>query len=366
MNSKERVKRALERNEVPDRVPIQFDLSRELLEEFSDRLGIPVDYRESYYEDLMYRISGNELRTKMGSDCVIVGGGHPEGYEEKELENGHQVNEFGMEMRQGPLYMEVVNPPLADIDSEEEALEYEFPDPHADGRYSEAEADLEEYESEYYVVGDCELTMFEISWHLVGMEKFLRDLTLGKDYTEVLLQKSIDWTRGVARELAELGVDALWFGDDVGAQDGLLISPDLWRDRFKPKYREVFEEAREIAEDITIIFHSDGAVAPLIDDLIEIGVDVFNPVQPGVPGHEPVDLQEQFGERISFFGSIDQQQLLPNGSPSDIEADVKSKIDVLGEGGGFMIAPAHIIQSDTPPENVEAFIDAALKHGEYV
>ncbi len=365
MNSECRVRTALTGEEVPDRVPLQFDLCAELLEGFSDKLDIPAGYRDSYYEDLRYRISGNRLRTEMGSDCVVVGGGHPKGYEEKVLDRGHKVNEFGMEMRQGPLYMEVVEAPLADIESVGEADEYEFPDPHAPGRYKGAEKDIDEFGDDYYVIGDCELTMFEMAWHLVGMEKFLRDLTLGEEYTDVLLRKSINWTRGVAEELAERGVDALWFGDDVGAQDGLLLSPDLWRDKFKPRYRELFDRVKEIDDEITIIFHSDGAVAPLIDDLIEIGVDVFNPVQPGVPGHEPRELKDQFGDRISFFGSIDQQELLPDGSAEEIESDVRSKIEVLGKGGGFMIAPAHIIQSDTSMENVETFIESALKYGEY-
>ncbi|MFW6005905.1 MAG: uroporphyrinogen decarboxylase family protein [Candidatus Bipolaricaulota bacterium] len=365
MNSKCRVKEALTGEEVPDRVPVQFDLCAELLEGFSDKLDIPAEYRDSYYEDLRYRISGNGLRTEMGSDCVVVGGGHAEGYEEKVLDSGHKVNEFGMEMRQGPLYMEVVEAPLADIEGVGEAEKYEFPDPRAPGRYEGAEKDIEEFGDDYYVIGDCELTMFEMAWHLVGMEKFLRDLMLGEEYTDVLLHKSINWTRGVAEELAERGVDALWFGDDVGAQDGLLLSPDLWRDKFKPKYKELFDRVKEIDDEVTIIFHSDGAVAPLIDDLIEIGVDVFNPVQPGVPGHEPRELKDRFGDRISFFGSIDQQQLLPEGSAEEIESDVRSKVEVLGEGGGFMIAPAHIIQSDTSMENVETFIESALKYGEY-
>lgn len=365
MNSKCRVRTALTGEEVPDRVPLQFDLCAELLESFSDKLDIPAEYRDSYYEDLKYRISGNGLRTEMGSDCVVVGGGHPEGYEEKVLDSGHKVNEFGMEMRQGPLYMEVVEAPLADIEGVDQAKEYEFPDPHASGRYEGAELDIEEYGDDYYVIGDCELTMFEMAWHLVGMEKFLRDLTLGEEYTDVLLRKSINWTRGVAEELAERGVDALWFGDDVGAQDGLLLSPDLWRDKFKPRYRELFDRVKEIDDEVTIIFHSDGAVAPLIDDLIEIGVDVFNPVQPGVPGHKPLDLQKSFGDKISFFGSIDQQELLPGGTVEEIEADVRNKIEVLGKGGGFMIAPAHIIQSDTSMENVETFIRATKEYGKY-
>ena len=364
MNSRERVGLALA-GKTPDRVPIQFDLCAELLEGFSKKMGIELSYSESYYEDLKYRISGNELRTSMGSDCVVVGGGHPSEYEEEVLDTGHKINEFGMEMRQGPLYMEVVDAPLEGIETADRAEEYEFPDPHADGRYEAAKRDVAEFGDRYYVIGDCELTMFEMAWHLVGMEKFLRDLIRGEEYTEILLRKSLNWTKGVAEELAGLGVDALWFGDDVGAQNGLLLSPDLWRERFKPKYRELIDGVREIDEDITIIFHSDGAVAPLIDDLIELGVDVFNPVQPGVPGHEPRELKDRFGDEISFFGSIDQQELLPGGTVEEVEADVRKKIDVLGEGGGFMIAPAHIIQSDTSMENVETFIRAARKYGKY-
>jgi len=365
VNSKERVELALSRERSPDRVPLQFDLCGELLEFFSSKLEIPLTYNESYYEDLKYRISANKLRTSMGSDCIVVGGGLPTGYNLKKLTSGHIINEFGMEMREGPLYMEVVDAPLSDIERAREAEGYDFPDPHASGRFKSAKEDIQKFNAEYYVIGDCELTMFELSWHLVGMEKFLRDLSLKKDYIEVLLEKSITWTEGVATELTHLGVDALWFGDDVGAQNGLLISPELWRKQFKPRYKALFDKVKNIDEEVTIIFHSDGAVAPLIGDLIEIGVDVFNPVQPGVPGHDPRGLKDQFGQDISFFGSIDQQKLLPHGTPEEIEKDVRSKIEILGEGGGFMIAPAHIVQSDTPPDNVETFIEAAEKYGQY-
>jgi uroporphyrinogen decarboxylase len=106
-------------------------------------------------------------------------------------------------------------------------------------------------------------------------------------------------------------------------------------------------------------------VAPILDDWIEVGLEVFNPVQPNVPGHEPVDLKRKFGDRLSFWGAIDQQQLLPQGTAEEIEADVAEKIRILGEGGGYMCSPAHIVQTDTPMENVEAFIAAVKKHGVY-
>ena len=108
-----------------------------------------------------------------------------------------------------------------------------------------------------------------------------------------------------------------------------------------------------------------GAVAPILNDWIEVGLEVFNPVQPNVPGHEPVDLKSKFGDRLSFWGAIDQQKLLPFGTPEEIEADIKAKIEVLGKDGGYMVSAAHIIQGDTPLENVEAFIAAVKQHGVY-
>lgn len=365
MNSKERVLRALKRDGLPDRVPIQFDLCKSLLETFAQKYGMAVDYSESYYEDLKYRTSANDLRTAMGSDCVVVGGGLAEGFELREDDEGYVFNEFGMRMRQGPLYMEVVDSPLHGATSVQDVEAYTFPNPYDPARYTKAEADIARYESDYFVIGDCELTMFELSWHLVGMQKYMEDLAMGAAYIEALLDKAHTWSLGIASELTKRGVDAIWFGDDFGSQTGLMLSPRMWRLVFKPLYAEIFAAVKAINPDMLIIFHSDGATAPLLPDLIEIGLEVFNPVQPNVPGHEPHDLKEQFGDKLSFFGAIDQQELLPKGTPAEIAADVQAKIEVLGEGGGYMIAPAHIIQADTSPENVEAFIAAAKEYGSY-
>ena len=117
--------------------------------------------------------------------------------------------------------------------------------------------------------------------------------------------------------------------------------------------------------DLLVMYHSDGAIAPILDDLVDIGMDVFNPVQPNVPGHEPEALKARLGDRLSFWGAIDQQYLLPNGTPAEIERDVAHKIAALGSGGGYLCSPAHIVQADTSPENVEAFIDAVQTHGAY-
>ncbi len=365
MNSKERVLHALKRDVLPDRVPLQFDLSRSLTDYFSQKYHIPAHYTPSYYEDVTYRISANELRVAMGSDCVVVGASLPRGYVPLHDDQGHLINEFGMIMRQGAAYMEVIKYPMAHITEPSQVTEFPFPDPLAAGRYDDAEEAIRKYQGQYFIIGDMELTMYDMMQQLVGTEKLLVDIAEGADYVEVLMDKCKDFALAVGKKLVSMGVDGIWAGDDFGAQNGMLISPRMWRRYFKERYRQVYAELKAVNPDIIIMQHCDGAVAPILGDWIEVGLEVFNPVQPNVPGHDPLELKTKFGERMSFWGAIDQQQLLPFGTPEDIDNDVRAKIEVLGKGGGYLVAPAHIIQSDTPPENVEAFIAAVKKFGVY-
>lgn len=365
MNAKQRVTAALTRRGLPDRVPLQFDLSRPLLEAFAAKYGMPVQYNRAVYEDVMYRISANDLRTAMGSDCVVVGPGLPAGYEHPRTDDGCIVNEFGMVMKQGVLYYDVVRMPFSGPTTVEDVKGFRFPDPLASGRYDNAIRDIARFKDDYFIVGDLELTMFEMAWHMTGMEKFMVDMSSGEEYIGVLLDKVLEYSVGAGKKLVELGVDGVWAGDDFGAQNGMLISPRMWRRIFKPRYAELWQELKRANPNVLIMYHCDGAISPILDDLIEIGLEVFNPVQPNVPGHDPEALKSQFGDRLSFWGAIDQQQLLPFGTPVEIEAEVKAKIDVLGRGGGYMCSPAHIVQADTSVENVEAFIAAVKKHGVY-
>lgn len=365
MNSKERVRRALTRSEVPDRVPLQFDLSRALTEKFSVKYGLPAQFTTSYFEDVTYRISANDLRVAMGSDCVVVGASLPRGYQHPVDPNGYVINEFGMVMREGPIYMEVVQHPMAGFTSAKQVEDFQFPDPLFAGRYDDAEHYIQKYRQDYFIIGDMELTMFDMMQQLVGTEKLLVDMAQGAEYLEPLMEKCKDFALAVGKRLIELGVDGVWAGDDFGAQNGMLISPRMWRRYFKERYRQVYSALKAANPAVIVMQHCDGAVAPILGDWIEVGLQVFNPVQPNVPGHEPEDLKNNFGDQMSFWGAIDQQQLLPFGTTDQIEADVRSKIEVLGRGGGYMASPAHIIQSDTPMENVEAFIAAVKAHGVY-
>lgn len=359
MSGRERVLKAFGKIKgLPDRVPFQFDLCRSLTEEFGRRLGIAPEYALSYYEDLTYRISANAIRTALGSDCVVVGGTVPHGYTPGPAGAGVTINEFGMWMRPTQLYMEAVKCPLAEVDSEAELAEYSLPDPYAPGRFESARRDIDRFGKDFFLIGDAELSLFELAWHLVGIEKYLIDFSLQKPWIEILNDRVEEWTTSLALQMISLGVDAIWLGEDLGTQTSMLISPDMWRERLRPRYARLIARLKRANPELLVAFHSDGAVAPLIEDFIELGVDIYNPVQPNVPGSDPRELQDKYGGRISFFGGIDQQTLLPSGDEEAIRREVASRAGIMGRWGGYLMAPAHIIQADVTPETVMCLCDA--------
>ena len=359
MTPKERVFRAFHKAPgLPDRPPLQFDLCRQLTDHFARELGLEAEYALSYYEDLTYRISANAIRTALGSDCVVVGGTVPAGYSPARVRADVTLNEFGMEMQPTALYVEVVKCPLKDAASVEDIARYAFPDPLAAGRFDAAKRDIDRFGRDYFVIGDVELSIFELAWHLTGMQEYLMALAMEEPWIEALNDRVEAWTLGLASELARLGVDAIWFGEDLGSQTSTLISPEMWREKFKPRYARMIAALKAINPSLIIVMHSDGAVAPLIDDFIAMGIEVYNPVQPNVAGSDPRELVEKYGGRINFFGGIDQQVLLPSGDLAALRSEIGRRARILGAKGGYLMAPAHIIQADTAPSTVLAMIEA--------
>lgn len=366
MNSRERVLKAWGKMEgMPDRVPVQFEMCRQLYEHFSKELGVPSTYTENLYEDVTYRISSNELRLAMGNDVVVTGASVSDDFKIVKDENGHWLNEYKMKMRQGDIYVEVVDYPLAHAQSKTDIDAYSFPEINAPGRFRDAEALVKKYKDEYLIIGDIEVTVFSLAHQLVGMEKLLIDMMMETEYVIPLFEACAEFQTQIGLQLIEKGVDAIWFGDDFGTQMSLIMDPYTFRNQLKPVYTKMINRFKEANPDIIPILHCDGAVAELLDDIREMGFEVFNPVQPGVPGHLPEDMKKGFGDKFAFWGAIDQQDLLPNGTDEELENDIIEKISILGEGGGYMISPAHIIQNDVSPERVLKFIELCLKHGKY-
>ena len=364
MNSRERVLKAFKRLPgLPDRIPVQFDLCRQLADHFGKEMGIPVCYTENPYEDVTYRISANELRVAMGSDVIVTGASVSDDYKIIKDKKGCWLNEYQMLMRQGDIYVEVIEYPLAHAETKADIEAYCFPDPDAPGRFRDTENLVKKYKSDYLIFGDIEVTVFSLAHQLVGMEKLLVDMMMETEYVIPLFEACAEYQTQIGLRLIEMGVDAIWFGDDFGTQTSLIISPETFRDQLKPHYKRMVDRFKEAKPDIIPILHCDGAVAELLDDIREIGFEVFNPVQPGVPGHLPQDMKDNFGDKFAFWGAVDQQNLLPNGTDEELENDIIEKINILGKGGGYMIAPAHILQNDVSPERVKKFIELCLKHG---
>jgi len=301
----------------------------------------------------------------MGSDVVITGASVADSYRIEMNENGIWRNEYQMGMRQGDVYVEVIDFPLAHAETKADIENFRFPDPDAPGRYNDAENLVKKYHDNYLVFGDIEVTIFSLAQQLVGMEKLLVDMIMEAEYVIPLFDACTEFQTKVGLNVMDKGVDAIWAGDDFGTQNSLIMAPEVFREQLKPFYKRMNDAFKAAKKDIIPILHCDGAVSELLTDFKEMGYDVFNPVQPGVPGHLPQDLKSRFGNIFSFWGAIDQQDLMPKGSDADFEKDIIEKISILGKNGGYMISPAHIIQNDVSPERVKLFIELCMKHGKY-
>ncbi len=198
-----------------------------------------------------------------------------------------------------------------------------------------------------------------------GFAEWLKDLRRNPQYVSRMMDIAADlWIAIVGQALAAVGdkVDVVFVGDDLASQEGPLFSPSLYRELVKPRHGRMIAAVKASC-DAKILYHSCGAVFPMIEDLIEIGVDVLNPVQTSAKGMDPEGLKEAFGKRLSFWGGIDTQLILPYGSPHEVAAETRRVVDILGAGGGYVMAASHSVQPEVPAENVLAMFDVVLEGG---
>ena len=358
MTSRDRVNKTLHREKV-NRPPIFATVTPQIGEKLDRYLGLPNEGLVSSF--FANRISYTKALTQLGNDLVCVAVTWPEGFSPKLNDDGSITDEWGITWGKSGFYDEMVAHPLAEINTKKDLDEFSFPDPHAPGRYDYARETIEKYQKEYSIIGEQECTIFELAWYMVGLEKFLIDLITERDYIYELLDRVMEINLSKACRLIELGVDIIWTGDDFGDQKGMMISPDLWRNIFKPRMDHFFQTCKKRNPHIKIAYHSCGAIRPIIPDLIEIGLDILNPIQPMAIGMDAKSLKKDFGDSLCFMGGIDIQHLLPKGKPDDIKKQVHNIITILGDKGGYITAPAHNIQPDTPVENVIAFFEQAKK-----
>jgi len=207
------------------------------------------------------------------------------------------------------------------------------------------------------VIGQCACTTFERTWYLRGMDRVFMDLYEDHEVTRWLLNYFTDLSCEAVAAYCAAGVDQIHLGDDVATQIGLMMSKDMWRQHLKPRLKRVVDTVRDHQRDhVWVSYHSDGDLTELIVDLIELGIDVINPVQPECMDIEAV--AERYGDRVGLFGGIGTQTTMPFGSPADVRAAVDRLAAVARRGVPVIVAPTHVLEPDVPTPNIEALVDA--------
>ena len=244
-----------------------------------------------------------------------------------------------------------------------EIREYPFPDLDAAYRYENAGSEVRKIHEKGLASAYFAGSIFETAWYLRGMEQLFVDIQTDPSVSGFLFDRITDIVAGSARHLAEADIDLLILGDDIAMQTGMMMSLDMWRQWFKPRLMKVIRAAKEVKPGILVFYHSDGDVWDAIPDLIDAGIDVLNPVQPECM--DPAKVKKEFGDRLSFFGTISVQKTMPFGTPDDVRNEVRLRMDTIGKNGGLLLAPSHVLQPDTPWDNIAALFEAIEEYGYY-
>jgi len=235
---------------------------------------------------------------------------------------------------------------------------YKFPDSYSSGRFDGYKERIEA-NKELFILA-CAGDFFERANFLRGLNELLADLYLNPQFVHDLLDNILNFLIGNVKQLVKFGVDGILLSDDYGHQQSLLMSPKHWREFIKPRLKIFFAEVKSAG--LFTFLHSCGNVSEIIPDLIELGLDVLHPIQP--EAMDIVSLKAKYGDKLAFFGGISTQQMLRNGTPDEVEAEVQRTIKIMVNGGGYILAPGITLQHDVPLENILAFIRSAISRGE--
>jgi uroporphyrinogen decarboxylase len=381
MTPRERVLKAVSHEE-PDRVPIVLGVSNATgikmrpYRELKRLLGIEAEDAYLYrWPELGTAAVDEATLVRLGSDVRPVLDLEPARVLERNAArppHADYINSWGSgatEVRPGEWFPMVC--PMASATTLEEIEDYPWPDMDDASRIAHVGNEAARLAADgHYAIMATPWLLFplERAFAMQGMDTFLMNLALHPAFAEALLWK----IQGLCKILMghfldALGdhVDIIKIGDDLGTQESLLMSPAMYRQILKPIHADYIRSIRERTS-AKIFFHTDGDVFPLIDDLVEIGVDILNPIQTSAGKmSDLIALKERWGDRLSFCGAIDTHRILPSGSPDDVRAEVRRVIDILGPGGGYLVSSVHTVMDDVPAENILAMTDEAQEHGRY-
>ena len=351
MNSVQRVAAAVERRE-PDRVPLDYWAVPEIDQRLMATYKLPdlAAVRRSLRTDMAL------VRAQMKDTRVRQTGGDD------------WYDDLGSRLRWTPHaggggYWERVTYPLADARTVDDLRSYAWPTVEAFD-WDEFSRELDAYEG--LALGLAYRGPFEIYWYVRGFEQSLIDLTLIPDLAHGLIDPITHHVCEITEKMVEVAdgrAHYLRASDDWGMQTGLLVSASMFREFYKEPTRRWFDSARR--HGLWVFYHTDGSVVELLDDFVDLGVQILNPVQTTCAGMDPIWLKREYGDRFCFHGAVDTQRVLPHGTPEEVKRETLRRMAQLGADGGYVVASCHNLQADTPVENVMAMYQTVWEHGWY-
>lgn len=342
MNAKSRVHAALKR-ESAGRVPVWMWFHPDTTRRLGEMLGVP----SARVADVM----GDDIRQ------AWVGNNYPMEGIVHEFDGETHTDFWGVEwIKEGP-FNQIRRSPLQDA-SEKEISDYRYP-------YSCIEELLRNMEPlvalgrDFFIGCDVSPCLFEMVCRVRGMEAASLDLAASPERSRAMLEAAASFSIHLAEAACDrFTLDWLWTGDDVAGQKGMIMSPHCWRSLIRPRLADIFRVGK--SRGLWVAYHCCGSIRPIIPDLIEMGLDVLNPIQCNCPGMDPLDLKKEYGTALSFMGGVDTQHLLPNGSEEEVFRSTMRLVEgMTADGGGYILAASHAVPPETPVENIFAMYRAA-------
>jgi uroporphyrinogen decarboxylase len=342
MNAKQRVHAALRRQPV-DRVPIFMWFHPQTAANLGRYLNLP--------PSAVGEALGNDIRQAwVSNNYAMEGIVHPHDGQ------GH-TDAWGIQwVKSGP-FNQIVRSPLAQADRAD-ILAHDHPYAQMDALLANMDP-VVAVADRFFIGCDVSPCLFEMLCRVRGMEQTITDLAADRPLAEHLLARAAAFALALSREACNrFPLDMLWTGDDIGGQQGMIMSPRTWRELIKPHLARIFAVGK--AHGLWVAYHACGAIRPIIPDLIEMGLDILNPIQCNCPGMDAGDLKREYGAHLTFMGGVDTQELLPHGTAAQVRSATERLLQVMtADGGGYILAASHTIPPETPLENILALYAAA-------
>ena len=387
MTSRERVNLAINHQQ-PDRTPVDFLATPEIWQKLAKYYGInSTPDNDSFFFSPVRR----QIMKKLQVDCAVISYDMFYAPSEDIIDNDSKIDWWNSLARSTPArmwrqinaegiikdiwghscrivktengaYEEFVGYPLGNIKSIEDVKAYSWPKPsYWDfSNLTKVITDLQA-DNDYHIRFRTG-SIFEYAWQLRGMEQFMIDMVSEPEIPTAIMTCITDILVPILENALENGsdlIDMVYFYDDVGSQENLLVSKRMWQRMIKPHHERLISVIKKYGK--KVMYHTDGAVHGIIPELIEMGVDVLNPIQPTAKDLDPKSLKLEFGDKLSFHGGIDIVETLPKGSPEEVQKEVLDRIQALSQNGGYVMCSSHHIQSDTPVENIIAMYEMKLR-----